>query len=114
LLKRWGLGTYHGVRRKHIDTYLNDFVFRYNRRFYRHASFETLVGRPAHHVPASYWDTVSQDNPRKGENNQVGAASLHGAFGMRQDGVTPALRAKQDQLLKPVESLYVDGPGTAG
>jgi hypothetical protein len=23
LMKRWGLGTYHGLRRKHIDTYLN-------------------------------------------------------------------------------------------
>src|ERR1700675_4496499 len=32
LLKRWGLGTYHGLRRKHVDTYLNEFVFRYNRR----------------------------------------------------------------------------------
>src|SRR4249919_2578410 len=39
LLKRWALGTYHGLRRKHIDTYLNEFVFRYNRRFYRHVSF---------------------------------------------------------------------------
>src|SRR6202035_5683654 len=38
LMKRWGLGTYHGLRRKHIDTYLNEFVFRYNRRFYRHVS----------------------------------------------------------------------------
>jgi hypothetical protein len=42
-MKRWGLGTYHGLRRKHIDTYLNEFVFRYNRRFYRHVSFETLL-----------------------------------------------------------------------
>jgi hypothetical protein len=44
LLKRWALGTYHGLRRKHIDTYLNEFVFRYNRRFYRHVSFEALLG----------------------------------------------------------------------
>jgi len=22
LMKRWGLGTYHGLRRKHVDTYL--------------------------------------------------------------------------------------------
>jgi transposase-like protein len=28
LLKRWALGTYHGLRRKHVDTYLNEFVFR--------------------------------------------------------------------------------------
>ena len=43
-MKRWSLGTYHGLCRKHVDTYLNEFVFRYNRRFYRHVSFETLLG----------------------------------------------------------------------
>ena len=30
LLKRWALGTYHGLRRKHVDAYLDEFVFRYN------------------------------------------------------------------------------------
>ena len=47
LMKRWALGTYHGLRRKHVDTYLDEFVFRYNRRFYRHASFETMLGLAA-------------------------------------------------------------------
>ena len=65
LMKRWSLGTYHGLRRKHVDTYLNEFVFRYNRRFYRHVSFETLLGLVAHHEPASYWDIIKRDNPRK-------------------------------------------------
>jgi transposase-like protein len=51
LMKRWGLGTYHGLRRKHIDMYLNEFVFRYNRRFYRHVSFETILGLASHHRP---------------------------------------------------------------
>ena len=66
LMKRWGLGTYHGLRRKHIDTYLNEFVFRYNRRFYRHVSFETLLELASHHHPSSYWDIVGRGNPRKG------------------------------------------------
>ena len=66
LMKRWSLGTYHGLRRKHADTYLNEFVFRYNRRFYRHVSFETLLGLAAHHEPASYWDIIKRDNSRKG------------------------------------------------
>ena len=66
LMKRWALGTYHGLRRKHIDTYLNEFVFRYNRRFYRHVSFETMLGLASHHHPKSYWDIVGRDNPRKG------------------------------------------------
>lgn len=66
LMKRWGLGTYHGLRRKHIDTYLNEFVFRYNRRFYRHISFETILGLASHQLPTSYWDIIGRDNPRKG------------------------------------------------
>ena len=65
LLKRWALGTYHGLRRKHVDTYLNEFVFRYNRRFYRHVSFEALLGLATHHEPTSYWDIIKRDNPRK-------------------------------------------------
>ena len=43
------LGTYHDLHRKHVDTYLDEFVFRYDRRFYRHVSFETVPGLAAHH-----------------------------------------------------------------
>ena len=66
LMKRWSLGTYHGLRRKHADTYLNEFVFRYNRRYYRHVSFETLLGLVADRTPTSYWDLIKRENPRKG------------------------------------------------
>src|SRR3974377_1766448 len=65
LMKRWALGTYHGLRRKHVDTYLDEFVFRYNRRFYRHVSFETMLGLAANHAPASYRDIVGRASPRK-------------------------------------------------
>ncbi len=64
LMKRWSLGTYHGLRRKHVDTYLGEFVFRYNRRFYRHVSFETLLGLAAHQQPTSYWNIIKRENPR--------------------------------------------------
>jgi transposase-like protein len=77
LLKRWGLGTYHGLRRKHVDTYLNEFVFRYNRRFYRHVSFETLLGLAAHHEPTSYWDIIQRDNPRKITGRSTPPRLLH-------------------------------------
>ena len=86
-MKRWALGTYHGLRRKHVDTYLNEFVFRYNRRFYRHVSFETVLGLTTHHKPTSYWDITARANPRKG------TATLRRmprrrktATGMRRDG----------------------------
>src|SRR3990167_8576493 len=33
LIKRWLLGTHHGrVEKTHLDAYLNEFVFRFNRR----------------------------------------------------------------------------------
>ena len=65
LLKRWALGTYHGLRRKHVDAYLDEFVFRYNRRFHRHVSFETVLGLAAHRTPETYRDIISRGAPTK-------------------------------------------------
>jgi hypothetical protein len=42
-LKRLGLGVYRGFRRAHIQAYLDEFVFRWNRRHYR-SSFDMLLG----------------------------------------------------------------------
>jgi hypothetical protein len=69
--------TYHGLRRKHIDTYLNEFVFRYNRRFYRHVSFETLLGLATRHEPTGYWDIIKRDNPRKRAGRSHAPRLLH-------------------------------------
>jgi transposase-like protein len=88
LMKRWGLGTYHGLRRKHADTYLNEFVFRYNRRFHRHSSFETVLGLTARHAPASYWEIIGRANPRKGNaTTRRAPRSRKTATGMRRDGI---------------------------
>lgn len=35
----WGLGVYHGLRRKHLQRYLDELVFRFNHRRTRHAAF---------------------------------------------------------------------------
>ena len=43
-LKTWALGVYHGLRRKNIQSYLDEFVFRFNRRRTRHAAFRALLG----------------------------------------------------------------------
>ena len=42
--KRWGLGVYHGLRRRHLQAYLDEFVFRFNRRRTPAAAFERLLG----------------------------------------------------------------------
>jgi hypothetical protein len=42
--KRWALGVYHGLRRRHLQAYLDEFVFRFNRRHAPAAAFERLPG----------------------------------------------------------------------
>ena len=42
-LKTWALGVYHGLRRKHLQSYLDEFAFRFNRRRTRHAAFRSLL-----------------------------------------------------------------------
>jgi hypothetical protein len=53
-LKAWALGVYHGLRRRHLGAYLEEFVFRFNRRKNRHAGFATLLGLGARHAPLTY------------------------------------------------------------
>ncbi|HLX63757.1 MAG TPA: IS1595 family transposase [Planctomycetota bacterium] len=43
-LKAWLIGTHHGVSSKHMPAYLNEFVFRYNRRGNPMRSFAALLG----------------------------------------------------------------------
>lgn len=43
-LKTWAPGIYHGLRRQHLQSYLDEFVFRFNRRNTPHAAFRTLLG----------------------------------------------------------------------
>src|ERR1017187_238614 len=113
LLKRWGLGTYHGLRRKHVDTYLNEFVFRYNRRFYRHVSFETVLGLTARHKPTGYWDIIGRANPRKGNATLRRATRRRKtATGMRQDGSDGEQIQSQDQASKSDKPLDMGSPGT--
>jgi predicted RNA-binding Zn-ribbon protein involved in translation (DUF1610 family) len=53
-LKTWALGVYHGLRRNHIQAYLDEFVFRFNRRRTRHAAVRTLLGIGVAIKPATY------------------------------------------------------------
>jgi transposase-like protein len=68
LAKRWLLGTHHGrVDDAHLQSYLNEFVFRFNRRrsasrgllFYR--VLELAVG----HDPVRYRDLVADPQPKR-------------------------------------------------
>src|SRR5918912_1111691 len=52
--KRWALGVYHGLRPKHLQAYLDEFVFRFNRRRTPHAAFDRLLGLSLTLQPATY------------------------------------------------------------
>lgn len=43
-LKTWLRGIHHGVSPQHLQAYPNEFVFRFNRRFYPFNAFRSLLG----------------------------------------------------------------------
>ncbi|MFY9531785.1 MAG: IS1595 family transposase [Candidatus Acidiferrales bacterium] len=53
-LQQWLIGTYHGVSRDQLQVYLDEFVFRHNRRRQPMAAFQTLLGLGTGRSPTSY------------------------------------------------------------
>jgi transposase-like protein len=53
-LKAWMHGTHRGVSNQHLPVYLDEFVFRHNRRGTPMAAFQTLLGLGATHDPTTY------------------------------------------------------------
>src|SRR5690242_19745322 len=58
--KRWALGVYHGLREEHLQAYLDEFVFRFNRRRTPAAAFERLLGLAVTLQPAPYQMLISR------------------------------------------------------
>lgn len=53
-LDAWLLGTHHGVSPKHLQGYLNEFVFRFNRRFWPLVAFDSVLQIAARVKPPTY------------------------------------------------------------
>ena len=53
-LKAWMHGTHRGVGAAHLPVYLDEYVFRHNRRRTPMAAFQTLLGLGALHQPMTY------------------------------------------------------------
>lgn len=59
-LKAWLEGTHHGrVEPQHLQAYLNEFVFRFNRRFYPMTAFNSVLGISARTVSPTYAELYS-------------------------------------------------------
>lgn len=55
-LKTWINGTHHGVDPKYLQTYLDEFTFRFNRRNTPMAAFQTLLGIASQKAPQTLTD----------------------------------------------------------
>jgi transposase-like protein len=53
-LQQWLIGTYHGVSKDQLQVYLDEFVFRHNRRKQPMAAFQTLLGLGTAKAPTPY------------------------------------------------------------
>ena len=74
LAKRWLLGTHQGsVDDAHLPSYLNEFVFRFNRRRSRSRGlvFYRVLELAADHDPVRYRDLIA--NPRPGSRTAPAA-----------------------------------------
>jgi transposase-like protein len=58
-LKTWLNGIHHGVSHQHLQAYLNEFTFRFNRRFYPFNSFRSLLGIAGDACAPTYADLYS-------------------------------------------------------
>lgn len=53
-VKAWLLGTHHGVSPQHLQAYLNEYCFRFNRRHVPMAAFQTVLGLIDERVGPTY------------------------------------------------------------
>ena len=74
LLKRWLLVTHQGaVSREHLDSYLDEFTFRFNRRTSRHRGklFFRLVQQAAAIGPTTYTQMVKHARGPRAANHKI-------------------------------------------
>lgn len=60
-LKAWMHGTHRVVSDEHLPVYLDEYVFRHNRRGTPMAAFQTLLGLSARHKPQTYDEITAHD-----------------------------------------------------
>ena len=61
LIKTWLQGTHRGVSEQHLQVYLDEFTFRFNRRRTPMAAFQTLLGLQANQAPTTYDQIFDKD-----------------------------------------------------
>lgn len=107
-LKRWGLGTFHGFREKHLDAYLHEFEFRWNRRCNFQASLNVLLGIGQSLPRLTYRDIVGDTSARRQAHKKrvLGMVSPE-----RHEAARHLARARKIDIL---DALDLVGPRLVG
>lgn len=63
--KSWLRGTHRSVSNEHLQVYMDEFIFRYNRRGTPMAAFQRLLGLGAQQTPTTYRQIAEQGPVRK-------------------------------------------------
>jgi hypothetical protein len=61
-LKAWIYGTHRSVGAPHVPVYLDEYVFRHNRRHTPMAAFQTLLGLGTRHPPSTYHQITHREH----------------------------------------------------
>jgi transposase-like protein len=77
-LKQWLIGTHHGVSPEQLQVYLDEFVFRHNRRKSPMAAFQTLLGLGSGREPTDYEQIRGAADQHQSEHNAWGSAETTG------------------------------------
>lgn len=77
-LQQWLIGTHHGVSRGQLQVYLDEFVFRHNRRKLPMAAFQSLLGLGTGRQPTHYETIRGAADVSKPDPNTLGSAETTG------------------------------------
>ena len=105
-LKRWALGTFHGFREKHIDAYLNEFVFRWNRRRRFRSTMDRILGIGQALPRTTYRDIVGDTSEWKRQHQKQILAMVS------SERLSRAKDLARQMRIPIIEALYKIGPIT--
>src|SRR5476651_1417520 len=85
-LQQWLIGTYHGMSRDQLQVYLDEFVFRHNRRNQPMAGFQTLLGLGTCHLPTCWNQIRAAKDVKKRIEDEAASDSIRDGQGRNWTG----------------------------
>ena len=105
-LQQWLIGTYHGVSKEQLQAYLDEFVFRHNRRRQPMAAFQTLLGLGSVKRPTPIGESVAQPTLHARETSRTASTTYWGLL-RQPDKQKPPSRREVTSASFPPSQLWL-------